>query len=218
MTLPIHPISLGVSVAFLIEGEAGLVLVDGGLQGTEDRIWEKVESLGYHREDLGLVVLTHAHPDHYRSLPALLRSSEALLMAHPSAAKRLREKDHSLPPGKGLNGALLAGIFRLLVSGLTFPDLNVDVLLEDGADLSDYGLPATVIYTPGHTAGSISLLLEGGIAFVGDLLVARNGRAIPQPTLIEDEKALQRSLARLKAWQPELVYVGHSEQALKPAW
>jgi glyoxylase-like metal-dependent hydrolase (beta-lactamase superfamily II) len=35
--------------------------------------------------------------------------------------------------------------------------------------LEEYGIPARVIYTPGHSMGHVSILLEDGNAFVGDM-------------------------------------------------
>jgi glyoxylase-like metal-dependent hydrolase (beta-lactamase superfamily II) len=42
-----------------------------------------------------------------------------------------------------------------------FPATQVDVVLGDeGFSLAEYGIPGRVIHTPGHTAGSVSVLLE----------------------------------------------------------
>ncbi len=53
---------------------------------------------------------------------------------------------------------------------------------EDGMSLEKFGLEGRVFHTPGHTNGSISLLLENGSAFTGDLIM---GKTIvkPKPSL-----------------------------------
>jgi hydroxyacylglutathione hydrolase len=38
-------------------------------------------------------------------------------------------------------------------------------------DLLEFGVDGRIVHTPGHTSGSISLLLDSGEAFVGDLAV-----------------------------------------------
>ena len=53
------------------------------------------------------------------------------------------------------------------------------IALDDGARLDEYGLPGSIVYTTGHSAGDISLLLDDGTAFVGD---AVQGRRIPGVT------------------------------------
>ena len=46
----------------------------------------------------------------------------------------------------------------------------VDITLTgNDVPLADWGIPGEIIYTPGHSPGSISILLETGDAFVGDL-------------------------------------------------
>ena len=50
------------------------------------------------------------------------------------------------------------------------PVTDIDVVLGDeNHSLASYGIPGRVIYTPGHSIGSVSVLLETGDVFVGDL-------------------------------------------------
>jgi hydroxyacylglutathione hydrolase len=46
-----------------------------------------------------------------------------------------------------------------------------DVLVEDELDLHQYDVKARVIWTPGHSRGSLSVMLESGEAVVGDLVL-----------------------------------------------
>jgi glyoxylase-like metal-dependent hydrolase (beta-lactamase superfamily II) len=52
-----------------------------------------------------------------------------------------------------------------------FPPVRPDILLPDEMPLQAFGVDGKVVYTPGHTAGSISVLLSTGEAIVGDLLM-----------------------------------------------
>ena len=96
--------------------------------------------------------------------------------------------------------------------------------MKDGTLLSAYGLDGIVVHTPGHTPGSISLLVENRIAFVGDLL-SNTGWPHPQRLYAADWSLVARSLARLQALEPEWIYTGHNRrpmsgtdlQHLKPA-
>ena len=46
----------------------------------------------------------------------------------------------------------------------------MDIVLENEAfSLEEYGISGKVVYTPGHSSGSISVLLDTGEAFVGDM-------------------------------------------------
>jgi glyoxylase-like metal-dependent hydrolase (beta-lactamase superfamily II) len=52
-----------------------------------------------------------------------------------------------------------------------FPPVRPDILLPDEMPLQAFGVDGKVVYTPGHTAGSISVFLGSGEAIVGDLLM-----------------------------------------------
>lgn len=65
---------------------------------------------------------------------------------------------------------LTARLLHLLVDD-KFPAVRPDILLPDELDLNSFGVDGKVVYTPGHTAGSISVLLSTGEAVVGDLLM-----------------------------------------------
>jgi len=204
-----HPLLLGFSVAFLLEGKDGPILVDAGLAGSERLLWAQMRARGFAPQDLRLVVLTHAHIDHCGCLPAVLRESRAPLAAHPLAASRLQGGPALLPEGRGLWGRTMAASFRLLRPWLSTPRLEIALPLEDGAELEGWGLPAQVLHTPGHTADSLSLLLEDGTALVGDLVVGPGRWARPQPYFIEDEEALAASIARLREKGPRRLYAAH---------
>jgi glyoxylase-like metal-dependent hydrolase (beta-lactamase superfamily II) len=217
MPATVYPIPLGLSVAYLLVGEEGPVLVDAGLPGSERLIARFLQRVGLRPTMLRLIVLTHAHPDHCGALPALRALSSAPLAAHPTAAMRLRGRPVPLPAPRRLGGRTIAALARLLERRLVLPALPIELPLEDGASLAPFGLEGCILHTPGHTADSLTVLLEGGAAFVGDLFTRRNGRAVPQPYFIEDPEALRESVARLRAQGVRLLYTGHSPRPLRPA-
>jgi glyoxylase-like metal-dependent hydrolase (beta-lactamase superfamily II) len=213
-----QPIPLGFSVAFLVVGPAGPILVDAGLPGSERRIWAALRRRGLRPQDLRAVVLTHAHFDHCGCLPALLRASRAPLAAHPLAAACLRGEAVRLPPGRTPRGRAMVAAYWLYVWGQQMPALAVDQPLVDGDTLAGWGLPLEVLHTPGHSADSLTLLLPQGVALVGDLLARRGRHAVSQPDFVEDDTALARSLGKLRERRPRVVYTSHCARPLHPAW
>jgi len=65
--------------------------------------------------------------------------------------------------------------------------------------LRDFGIPGKILHTPGHTQGSISLLLDDGSAFVGD--VAMNYFRLlglkKRPLVAENYEAVFKSWEKL---------------------
>ncbi len=85
--------------------------------------------------------------------------------------------------------------------------------LEDGATFTAGSLRVRAIWTPGHTPGSTSYLVDESALFTGDLLVLKRGRAAPGSRLISnDVEESERSIHRLAELVPEasLLCTGHS--------
>jgi len=87
------------------------------------------------------------------------------------------------------------------------------VITDDGLSLEEYGIPGRIIYTPGHTPGSISLLLETGDAFVGCLTHnAPPFRLSPNhPIFAEDLDKLWESWKFLIDQGADMIYPGHGD-------
>lgn len=88
----------------LVEGEEGFLLVDTGMPGSENRIYKSLDKLGRKPDDVKLVLITHRHLDHIRSVAAIKRATGAILIAH------FRETVHRGYPN-GLNS------IRLVIEG-----------------------------------------------------------------------------------------------------
>jgi glyoxylase-like metal-dependent hydrolase (beta-lactamase superfamily II) len=86
-----------------------------------------------------------------------------------------------------------------------------DVTLEgDEGDLSDYGVEAKWVRTPGHTEGSISIIFPGHAAIVGDLVVGRFNRPRkPAYALFgKDPRQVKASVRKVLEYSPKLLLPG----------
>jgi hydroxyacylglutathione hydrolase len=196
---------MGMASAYLIESETGLVLVDAGLPGCERRVLRRMRALG--RDDLRLVFITHAHLDHYGSAASLRRLTRAPIAIHRADGGAMARGETPIGSVRG-RGRLLWGLLRLFEPYLRPEPTYPDLLLDDGDDLYAHGLDAVVLHTPGHTPGSSCLIVEGRLAFVGDLL-STTGRPHVQRYFAEDWSLIPAGVARLQALGPAGVYPGH---------
>ena len=73
--------------------------------------------------------------------------------------------------------------------------------------LNELGIDGEIIYTPGHSDDSISLILDKGIAFVGDLYDLNSAAAF------NDEK-ITDSWERILSHNISKICYGHHEQML----
>jgi len=74
------------------------------------------------------------------------------------------------PPGATIWGKILMKAVPIIMPLVKIPSTSVDVVIGDeGFSLHEYGIRGEVIHTPGHSPGSICLLLATGDVFVGNL-------------------------------------------------
>ena len=130
--------------AILIAGDAGLILLDGGLEQSAAVIDANIRKLGFKTQDITLIVNSHGHYDHAGGIAALQRASGAMVAASPSGADALRRGENTTDDpqygfGKAFNG---------------FPPVKNVKVIKDSETLSVGNLSITANFTPGHTPGS----------------------------------------------------------------
>lgn len=126
------------------------IIIDPG--GDAPVIVRRVNDLGL---DVVAVIATHGHFDHVEGLAGVKEKISAPIMVHP--------EDIPLIKGMRSQGAL----FGISVAQAPPPDR----LLNDGDEIPFGNLTAKILHTPGHSPGSVSVLVGNDI-FVGDLLFA----------------------------------------------
>jgi hydroxyacylglutathione hydrolase len=178
---PITPIRAGNGRVYLVQNGSRSILVDAGIPGMAERILSAAAKCGLNRTDIALILVTHAHFDHAGSLAALQRETGAVVLAHPFEAAQLRQGSGSFPAGTRPVFSLVSYLGRRFMSRLNrFQPLNDVSEVEGLQALSEYGLDGWILPTPGHTLGSLSLILGDRVAIVGDALFGIfPGRAYP---------------------------------------
>lgn len=137
-----------------------------------------------------LVVITHCHPDHMEAALGLQKAGSKLAMS-------AEEYDYMLGEGKQLAAAL----------GMTFPDINPEVFLDEG-ELDLDGEVFEVIKTPGHSPGHICLYWPRHKAlFAGDLVFAQGVGRVDFPG--GDGARLKESINRVSELDLDWILPGH---------
>jgi hydroxyacylglutathione hydrolase len=207
MDFKIHPLTLNFVQAYLIESTDGLFLVDCGMPGNEKIIQQMMQSLG--RDDLKLIFITHAHPDHTGSAAGLKRLTGAKIAIHRLEAEALRTARMPVSSKSWLRRLVTSIIGRIV----RVRPVEPDILLDDGDSLEQYGLPGKVVLLPGHSPGSCCLVLDDHSGFVGDL-VSTTGQPHLQHDIVDDWDQLHASYVKLRELGLAQVYVGHGTQSL----
>ena len=168
---------------YLVYGQS-ITLIDTGFNGSEKLITEDIRSTGRDISEIGLTILTHSHPDHTGAAKAIRDLTGCTIAAHPLDRSAIENGDPVLLKSPAPKVPPLVG-----------GPVPVGRLLNDGDTISaGRGLTLEVLHTPGHSPGSISLLLREEMAlFTGDTVQAPGRMPI-----FTDPAALVRSVRRLK--------------------
>lgn len=211
MGVTVHRFKAGIGWAYLVEGPDSAVLVDAGSVGKETQILEHIRKI--EPKPLTLIYITHTHLDHYGSAAAVKKATGAPIAVHPADADAMARGETPLGHTRSW-GTVVKAVMPAVNRFLKPEPVEPDILLEDGMRMDPYGIDAVSLHTPGHTPGSTTLLVEGTVAFAGDLV---SSRWWPHAQLFyaNDWDQLHRSIKRLQALKPELVFTGHAWAPMK---
>ena len=163
-----HRIPLGIDNCYLLCGNKN-ILIDGGAPGRIEDLRTGLARLGVSADEIFAILLTHSHADHIGSLHAIQRLTGAQVWVHQAERSSVEYGNPKLPPGVTAWGRTLVGLGHFLYKPKIIP-CKVDHALGDtGLSLAAYGIPGRVIHTPGHSAGSVCVLLDTGEVFAGDM-------------------------------------------------
>jgi glyoxylase-like metal-dependent hydrolase (beta-lactamase superfamily II) len=205
----VYRINAGTSNIFLLTSKKGMILIDAGWPGFEDRVVRLLHQL--HRTDLRLIIITHGHFDHYGSAAAIRRLTGAVIAIH-----KLDESFMAFgktPLGHKHGMGILAG--TLLPIGEFFMQIEptfANIVFNESFSLSPYGIDGYVQHTPGHTYGSCSVIINNEIIFTGDVLCVDKGLIQSQRFFAFDWDVQAYSLTLLKSLSPLRCYPGHGNQ------
>jgi len=214
ITLPL-PLHMGSVNCYLIQTAAGYFLIDTGGANARRALHRELVRAGCTPGSLKLILLTHGDFDHTGNV-AYLRATFGAEVAMHRSDKDMAERGDMFANRKQPN-ILIRTLVPLFTGFGKSKRFTPDLFLEDGTDLSPYGLEATVLNLPGHSLGSLGILTAGGAFFCGDLLENTAGPQGDVPALgsiMDDPTAARASLARLAHLQttqvqPMTVYPGH---------
>ena len=197
--------------------EDGWVMIDTGYENSYASVVKKLRGLLIQPEEIRHIFLTHAHDDHAGFLEEwMTKHPSTQVTAHEKAIDGLRRGQNSFEGGcSTLLAFLFCQLMALLGNGEhRYPRLSEEYLSKiitlNEANLKkmESELNGKILFTPGHTVDSISLLVDGNL-FCGD--AAMNG--IPSSHKItiwvEDKVAFEKSWDEMLASRAKKIYPAH---------
>ncbi len=213
MAATVYTIPLGFTNCYIIQ-DKGTVMVDTGSPKKTQAFKRAMEALPMDAQDITLLIITHGHWDHIGSARDIKALTGAKIAMHEEEKPWLEKSKTPVPPGVTPWGRIFGGVMRAFLPFIKVSPTRVDLVLQDTPmSLSEHGVSGRVIHTPGHSPGSVSLLLETGEAFVGDLAMNKFPlRLSPDlPIFADDLERVKQSWRVLLDQGAETVYPAHGD-------
>ena len=165
-TPEIKQIRVGTSNVFVVMAVPP-VLIDTGDRKDLSALLTGLKSEGVQIEKIKTILLTHGHADHAGSAAELRRRSGAILVAG-AADTEMTKAGHNddLKPTN-----FMAKILKRFAIDPSYEAFEADLKVDAPTDLKQFGMAGKVTQMPGHTKGSLVLILDDGRAFVGDMML-----------------------------------------------
>ena len=165
----IYQVLEGRSNSFLISKGNIHVLVDTGRINSWKNLEEKLDSM-LEGDRLSALVLTHTHFDHVENAANIKEKYKPTIIAHKSEVEYLGRGNTPLPEGTNFITRFIMKLGKRMQSSYNYESVACDIMVDEKYDLNPLGINARIIHTPGHSPGSISVVVDDEIAVVGDIL------------------------------------------------
>ncbi len=164
------------------------LLVDVGWPGTLPKLRHACERMGVSLRDIKHLLVTHYHPDHAGLAQELKRTGIKLVVVDTQVGAIPVLRTYMKPQYNYVD--------------IDLADNIVISTEESRAFLSSIGIHGEIISTPGHSDDSITLVLDEGAAFTGDLT--------PPVAATEDkENVVRQSWENILSLGASTIYPGH---------
>ena len=187
---------------YLVDCGDFAILIDTAKEKYREFLLEKLKSY-----TIPLIILTHGHYDH--------TGNAAFLAKHFNSKIAMHKEDYNLSKNNLTNtiysNSFLGPLFKK-ASLWDFKNTNVDdfepdIFLEDGQTLANFNVDAKILHLPGHTKGSLGLLINNNELIAGDIFM--NFLYPCESIVAEDIDMLRKSISKIDSLNLNVLYPGH---------
>lgn len=212
----LYGLNLGINCSFLLEYPDGYLMIDTSYPEKYRKLKEELKKIGVNLSQIKHVLLTHSHIDHVGFAARLREQTHANIIVHENALPYLsRGQRKNFESPANLKSKIFEKVaVNLYHWGNDFPPLIINehdtvISRDDDKTLRDIGIPGKILCTPGHTQDSISVVLDDGRAFVGDLTMDTLKSNDHKPLLIDNMGDLKDSWEKIVDEGAKIIYPAH---------
>ena len=171
-----YTVHLGITTCYMLACTGGYLLIDTGFPKDHAKFIRHLVRNGMEMNSIKYLLLTHNHDDHTGFAARLKQETSARCIVHRNALAPLSEGKMDEKGIRPLNGII--SVLGTLHQVITRRDCRFEPLFLTDRDfivdddephlLPRIGIDAEILYTPGHSSDSISVITSSGKAFCGD--------------------------------------------------
>jgi len=165
------------------------LLIDCGWPGTLGKLKNQCRIKGIDLSQIKYLLVTHFHPDHAGLTQELINIGIKLLLME-TQVKYAELMRNTMKKDSGYVDIEVTGINAIAVN-------------ESREKLRSIGIDGEIISTPGHSPDSVTLILDEGIAFTGDLT--------PEIALPDDDVICRSSWKNIYGKKVTKIYPAHGK-------
>lgn len=186
----------GSTNTFFICGMSGNLLVDTGYAGTLPAFYRAIKNCKIKISDITYILATHYHPDHIGLISELVSQGVKLLVTDIQY------------PYIYFADNIFARDKKLAYEPIHADNAIIISTEESRAFLRNIGIDGEIIATTSHSADSISLILDSGECFVGDL------EPIEYLAAYEQNDKLKYDWELVMHYAPRKIYYAHANEKI----
>lgn len=180
----------GRSNVFLLTSGSTNILIDTSVSLMWGMLQKRLRSLEVNTIDY--LIITHAHFDHAANASLIKAKFNPTVIVQKVEAEYLATGDNIIPNGSNpVTRFLMNQIGKRIFKRFRYNPCEYNNVVNDYLDLNQFGFNACLIHTPGHTPGSMSLIIDDEIALVGDTMFGVFPRSIFPPFVLDPEEMIR---------------------------
>lgn len=206
----IRLVKVGITNCYLVKTVNNAILIDTGQKRKVDKLTSFLKAYSDHQLKLDYLILTHTHYDHTQNANQIKKLYSLKVIVHQKEADFLKAGFTTLPKGTTFLTDFISSMGNKYASSIgKYSPVTPDIEFKDNYQLQD-DQSIKLIHTPGHTIGSISILIDDEIAIVGDTLFGILPNKI-LPPFADDKNELIKSWKKLSDTNCDLFLPAHGK-------
>lgn len=154
---------------FIIKYQNAVLLIDTSTQRNQNKLFKRLRQAGIQKIDY--LLLTHSHFDHAANTKAIKENFGAKVIIQQLEAVNIEQGINQMPDGTNWFTSLIMNWIAKPLAGLfMYNGCKVDLTFNGEIFIPGTDNKIKMLHTPGHTAGSSSVIIDDEIALVGDTL------------------------------------------------